>query len=333
MDHSQKKNYITLASTISAVAVVYLHVNSCFWHFSATERYWRTANVIESFFYFAVPVFFMISGATLLDYPKKYNTKQYLLKRSKKTVIPYFFWSFLGLLFQVFIIKTIHPSDISIKYLFNGLFSGRLVSIYWFFIPLFSVYLSIPLFAFIDDKYKIKLYKYATVITLLINVILPFISRITGYSVSQYINYPIVSGYLMYVLVGYLIDRCEMEKKYQYTIYVLGLLGMLVHIFGTYQLSVEAGRIVETFKGYCNLPSFLHSVAIFTFLRYNGESIMSLKLVKRVVGVISDCTFSIYLLHWYVLATINTFAPVNLHSIVYRLFCPIVIVGICIIAT
>lgn len=63
----KKKEYLTILSVISAIAVVMLHTNGCFWRFSY-ERYWFTANIIESVMYFAVPVFFMISGATLLDY-------------------------------------------------------------------------------------------------------------------------------------------------------------------------------------------------------------------------------------------------------------------------
>lgn len=50
-----------------------------FWIFSKA-RYWLTANVIECVFYFAVPVFFMITGATLLDYNEKYNLSVFFQK-------------------------------------------------------------------------------------------------------------------------------------------------------------------------------------------------------------------------------------------------------------
>ena len=69
MEH---KDYIDYLSVISAFAVVMLHLNSCFWDFSY-ERYWITANFIECVMYFVVPVFLMISGATLMDYSKKYS--------------------------------------------------------------------------------------------------------------------------------------------------------------------------------------------------------------------------------------------------------------------
>lgn len=84
MDEKIKMNmkieYISLASVISAIAVVFLHTNEVFWQFSM-ERYWFTANIIESVFYFAVPIFFMISGAMLIDYKNKYDTKTFFIKR------------------------------------------------------------------------------------------------------------------------------------------------------------------------------------------------------------------------------------------------------------
>lgn len=85
---THKSEYIMLVNVLSMLAVVYMHVNNCFWTFS-TERYWKSADVIESVMYFAVPCFFMISGANLMDYRKRYDTKTFLIKRTKKTIIPY----------------------------------------------------------------------------------------------------------------------------------------------------------------------------------------------------------------------------------------------------
>ena len=55
---AKRIEYIDLANVIATFAVVFLHANSCFWDFSK-ERYWITADVIESVFIFAVPLFFM----------------------------------------------------------------------------------------------------------------------------------------------------------------------------------------------------------------------------------------------------------------------------------
>ena len=73
--NSKRKNYITLLSVLSAFAVLMLHCNRCFNTFSY-DRYWMTSNIIVLIFYPAVPIFFMITGANLLDYQEKYSTKE-----------------------------------------------------------------------------------------------------------------------------------------------------------------------------------------------------------------------------------------------------------------
>lgn len=142
--------YITLLSTISCFAVVLLHTNGCFWHFSSTEHYWKTANIIESVFYFAVPIFFMVSGATLIDYSDRYSTKVFFAKRIKKTVIPFLVWSMIGLAFSCLVLKTVNFADIGKRYIVNSTFDASIVTVYWFFPSLFCVYLCMPLFTAVD---------------------------------------------------------------------------------------------------------------------------------------------------------------------------------------
>ena len=114
---NKKKDYITVLSVLSAISVVFLHTNGVFWNFS-TERYWITSNIIECFFYFAVPCFFMITGINLIDYQEKYTTKQYFYKRFEKTFVPFFVWSMIWIIIQLCKgVISIH--NIDIKYIFN----------------------------------------------------------------------------------------------------------------------------------------------------------------------------------------------------------------------
>ena len=121
--------FLSLASVVSAFAVVSLHANSCFWTFDAHERYWITANFIECFFYFSVPVFFMISGATLLDFLNRYDLGTFFRKRFAKTVIPYCFWSLFALAFQVLYLKNIPADSVSPSMVRDGLLRGNLLSV------------------------------------------------------------------------------------------------------------------------------------------------------------------------------------------------------------
>ena len=53
----QQLLYINVLTVISCVGVVFLHANGIFWAHPTGMR-WITANLIETFFYYAVPIFF-----------------------------------------------------------------------------------------------------------------------------------------------------------------------------------------------------------------------------------------------------------------------------------
>ncbi|MBO5460728.1 MAG: acyltransferase, partial [Ruminococcus sp.] len=103
-------------------------------------------------------------------------------------------------------------------------------------------------------------------------------------------------------------------------------------IIGTWKLSVEAGYIVETFKGDTNIPCILYAVGVFVFFRENGNRIMEGKAGKA-IEKLAKYTFSVYLMHWFVIDVLVRLFDINTLSIIYRLVAPFIIVPICILAT
>ena len=318
---------------ISAIAVIILHTNGCFWNFSRTERYWKTANIIESVFYFAVPVFFMVSGATLLDFYKRYGLKEYFSKRIIKTVVPYIVWSILGLLFRIFYLGHMEFADIGVSYVINGLLGGNIISIYWFFIPLFCIYLCIPLFAAVSDELRKVVFSYIAVACFIFNYFIPFVINVLELDIHFSISVTVGTNYLFYVVIGYLLNKYELSTKSRYVIYGFGIIGLLMHIVGTYNLSMREGWIVQTYKGYANVPCILWSVGVFVFFKYTGGRIMGNKVVAKVINVLKKYTFSIYLTHWYVMQMLVYEFGADTKSIIYRLGAPFLIVIVVVICT
>ena len=311
-----KREYITFLNVFSALAVVLLHANSCFWGFSY-EKYWISANIIESVFYFAVPVFFMISGATLLDYNKRYSTITFFKKRIAKTLIPFVAWSIIGLFYMIYTGRVL-IEDIGERWLINSFFNTNIISIYWYFIPQFAVYMLIPFIAAIPAEKRKTPFSYIIVLILLFNVTFPLLFAVVGLNYNGAIYIPL-SGYSMYVLIGYYIDQYGIGHKFRCCIYAAGMIGLLVHILGTWKLSYEAGEIVSLYKGYLNLPCVLYSVSIYTFFRYQNEKQWLYRL-NRGIKRINGTTLGIYLIHWYLLDFISrNITAINPQSLVYRL--------------
>jgi len=102
-----------------------------------------TANFLETFFYFALPVFFMITGATLMEYRKRYDTKVFLKKRFEKTFIPYIAWSLFAMVFGVVYLNK--QADWNVLHIIDNIFNARYWKICWFFPALFAIYLSLPI--------------------------------------------------------------------------------------------------------------------------------------------------------------------------------------------
>lgn len=268
-----------------------------------------------------------------MDFYDRYDLKEYFSRRIKKTLIPYIFWSLIGILFTVWYLHWKTPEDITVQYVLSGLLSGDLVDIYWFFIPLFCVYIEIPLLAAVKTERRNTVYTLIVSCFVVFNVILPFIGNAFGLGIKSSFSITTGSGYLVYVMLGYLIDRNELDKKTRSMIYILGVLGLLAHIIGTYLLSIEAGHIVQTYKGYQNLPCILYSISVFVLGKYCGYRLLNNQIIRRIVSFFSSYTYSFYLLHWFVIQIIiQQFQP-NIRSIVYRLGCPILIIVVVILIT
>lgn len=68
----QEKTWMYLLNIVACFAVIILHCcTPAFFSYKEGIR-WDIANVLQQVFKFAVPCFFMMSGANLLDYYKRY---------------------------------------------------------------------------------------------------------------------------------------------------------------------------------------------------------------------------------------------------------------------
>lgn len=329
----QKINYLSLASVISAFAVVMLHTNGVFWWFS-TEGYWFSANIIESVLYFAVPVFFMISGATLIDYRERYTTKEYFKKRINKTFIPFVAWMLVGTLFTRLLDgKSLIPMEAGEwKETILNLINNKVIEVYWFFTPLFCVYLSIPLLSAIEKNIRIRVFQYLIAAALVFNIVFPFFSNIFSLGYTNYVLIDVADGYLFWIFVGYVLNKQTLEKKWRIISYVFGIIGLLIHMVGTYTLSMDAGAVVTLYKGYVSFPCVMYSIAIFIFIKEVGQKIKN-QNIWCFVNWVGKYTFAIYLMHWFVMVVLQRLLDLNVYSIVYRLGFPVVVCGVCIFIT
>jgi surface polysaccharide O-acyltransferase-like enzyme len=288
--------YYDILNILACFAVISLHHNGAVHGFSNT-LVWKEALFVEVVAYWAVPIFLMLSGATLLNYRSKYDTKIFFKKRFSKVLIPFLVWSVLVLIWKCNTGQyTIQ--DYSIQNIINIILNYRMESVYWYFPIQFSIYLIIPLLSLlVGEKYRKTLW-YVTIAIFLTQSVIPPISKLVGISWNGGFNFPI-GGYVLFVLLGYLLSTIELNKKTRIIIYIISLCAAAFRYVAIYTLSIKSGIKDPTFFAYVYFPGVLLSIGVFVFFkqidwdRLIGENKKTLKVISE----ISSCSLGIYLIH------------------------------------
>lgn len=288
--------YYDILNIFACFSVIWLHCNGIVHKYSSDGNAWATSLIVETIAYWAVPVFIMLSGATLMNYRKKYDTKTFFKKRFLKTVIPFIIWSIIVFLWKYFTHK-IQIEEISIKSIVNIFILNKEEPIYYFFWIIFSVYLSMPVLSLLtEDKHRKTLW-YIVILSAIFNS-LPKLLSLIGIEWNSNLTFPIAGGYIMYVILGYLISTQDIKKKYRIIIYLLGIAVAFLRYFTTYCLSRRDGFVNTSFWGYCFFTGLFLSLAVFVFVKYlNISKIEKNEKIVKIISKISASSFGIYLIH------------------------------------
>lgn len=327
--------YFDLLNIFACFAVVALHVNGAV-HTFAKTRNWVSCMFIEALFYFAVPVFFMLTGATLMNYRKRYDTGAFFKKRIFKTFVPFIIWSIIGICWSVFYTKGMKISDINTPAKFiSAVINCKGMGIYWFFPALFSVYLTIPLFSLVDEDKRIGkkgIFTYLILVYIVLNVLLPFVCRLTGIQWNSALNAVSCGGYVVWFLIGYLLANTDINKKFRILIYILGLIGFFMYFYLTVQNSFKTGRFDKTYAGYMNIPAIFMGTAVFVLFKYGKwNSIEKHEKAVRFVRNLSSASFGVYLIHYYLKDFSIRHFGIDPRSTLYRIVGTFIIYGLSVI--
>ena len=89
-DKNKRLVYLDILNILSIFVVVAMHMNGSV-HSLPLNKSWTFSLLVNTLCYFAVPIFVMISGATLMNYRQKYDTKTFFKKRLMKVLVPFLF--------------------------------------------------------------------------------------------------------------------------------------------------------------------------------------------------------------------------------------------------
>lgn len=313
--------YIDFMNIWACFGVVCLHCSGYVFEYGQIEtRLWMLSMLIQTIMHPAVPIFFMITGTTLLEYRKKYSTKVYFKKRFLRTGIPFVFWSVFYLYRSVFMEKTEMPGWEELR---NAILNNQATGIFWFFYALFAIYLCIPVFSLlVEHGYKVV--EYICILSFLAVAVYPVLTRFY-FPIYEGIVPTFFTGYIGYVFWGWLIYRKEISRKMRKVIYFLGIAGAILLFAGTWCLSARGGAIDEFFMEYTSLACYPLSVAVMVFGRYANWDRLYSFIAPEKISKIAGAGLGIYLVHLFYIELSEKIGILAVHPMYYTIIMPFAI--------
>ena len=144
--------YFDMLSIVATLAVVFLHCNGIV-HWGPQTPHWSQALLVEVLFYWAVPVFFMCSGAKTMGYRDRKSTKDFLVSRLKGIFFPFLVWSVFQYCIKVWGVLNPVPEGWapSLGHFLTVFMNAQIDGTYWFFFAMLAVVLSMPVLSRLRD--------------------------------------------------------------------------------------------------------------------------------------------------------------------------------------
>lgn len=286
--------YADVLRIIATFSVVFLHVAAGNWGNVALGTFeWNVYNFYDSIVRFGVPIFVMSSGMFLLNPKKNVNIKDIYCKYILRLVLAFISWSLLYAVYtNISEYKTIN-NEVFLKSFIFGHYH------LWYLYMIVGLYMITPILRKItSDKNTLIYFLLLSVIT---TSIVPIIIKLFQLSdldlFIKKFDLHFTIGYVGYYISGYFFSEYELKNNQRNIIYVLGVLGILSTYLLTNYISIKTGKADSTFYSYFSPNVVAVSIAIFVFFKYEVSKIKYNQTTIKIIDVLSDCTFRIYLVH------------------------------------
>lgn len=294
---SKRVVYYDVLNILSIIAVVALHCNEIVHRYSPNSIIaWSTSLIVECAFYWAVPIFLMLTGANLLKYREKYDTKTFFKKRMLKVLIPFIFWAIVMMIWK-YNIGVLKIDEFSLKSFLNIFFTNKEESIYYFMFIILGIYLTMPLLSILsEDKYR-KTCWYVVIVSFITQATIPVLLKHfeISYNTSLAIQ---LGGYIIYPLLGFLLSTQKFTKKQRCIIYALGILSVIFRYGMTYYWTTTSNVLNKSLFSYTQFHAILLACAVFVLIKNcKFTKIEKNEKFSKILANISSCSFGIYLIH------------------------------------
>lgn len=285
--------WIDLIKVVAIFSVLLLHTASpIVKHLSKVDPLvWNIGNFYDSMVRMAVPLFFMVTGALLLN-QKEESLHTFFSKRFLKVVIPLLGWSLIYILFRKYYLH----QDINFLNHFFASFYKKQYYHLWFLYTLIGLYLFIPIFKIFVQNTSKTIHLYFIILWVFTVSIIPIINKFTSIHIPNYL--PMMSGHIGFLLLGYMLYHLEINKKIFITSFILIIVTTIITTVGTYYLSIDANKFQSFFYKNLSLTTIIQSISYFIVLKYIAmKTYTTNTTINTIITQLSLTSFGIYLIH------------------------------------
>ncbi|MBQ2654649.1 MAG: acyltransferase [Methanobrevibacter sp.] len=301
---------------LAIIMVVLCHVVILYRPFTYDTAIHSVPGLFYILTHVAVPIFFMLSGALLLD--RTYDLPGFFKKRFTRILLPFLFWAIIAAAISVF---GLHNSYGEAYKIFSG--KNRWT---WFVWAMMGIYLVLPIVNSFIKRYKIRGAEYF-IIVWLVTVILSTFHQYPFYRLE--LSY--FAGYMGYLVLGYWI----VNKNVRISDLNAILIGFLLFISSiSIDFYVFMNNIPKIETKYLSLFVVIASFGVFLmFKRYahycdtHQTSLLGRLHSKiengklgRAIFSISVCSYGMYLVNSLLYKIIKDFITINTLKIMPILF-------------
>ena len=294
---SDRVVYLDILRIIACFLVVMVHISAQnLLELQPSSSQFIIHSSYNTLAFSGVALFFMISGALILNPNRHYSIKSMVFKALHIYVI-YFIWKFLYMIFDL-IDAGGKLNGAFIKNSIINLFSKTGYYHLWFLPAIAVIYLFVPVIKKSVENDK-KLCHYFIVVFFVLSVFASTAFHFDfkfKYTVQDFYNlndFSLFTGYLGFFVLGHYLNRYaeSMNSVIRLVIYILGLVMIPASGFIDSYLSkgIPGSMAMNT---PFSLPSFVITLALFLFIQNNTS-----KKNSKLLGLLSAITLGIYLIH------------------------------------
>ena len=260
---------------------------------------WMIGLITHSTFLWPVNVFFMLSGFTLLRQNSSNGTggvMQFYKRKLNRLLIPVLFWNTLYMMQQLFAQwnkgNLLDSPTVIVEKFLSFQYNGFM----WFFIPLISIYLSLPFLSIFVLNAQRSILRTFIILAVALNCIASFQSNFS--SRMEYFDvYLFGSRFIVFAVAGYYMGTYTIRKDTRKILYLSALACVTLMLVGTIVLQYHAPQHYKYFIQYVNFPCTIISFAVFLFFKHTDWKcfMQRWKIESRTLLSLSSLSLGIYL--------------------------------------